>query len=245
MDTENDPGLSHLTENNLRIELCCRLHEDSATPCGPLDRVQSHAAGDMNDETLDDPTGAVRLTELLKGARSGRSVAFDELFERLYGELRALAHKQRMRGGQPDCINTTMLVNEAFLRFAGAGELVAADRQHFLAYAANAMRSVIVDILRAEHARKRGSGDRALTLNTDIAEQVPTSSAEALRVHEALLDLAKIDQQLVRIVEMRFFAGLTDAEIADSLQISPRTVHRHWQKARLFLFAHLNEDDRR
>ena len=184
------------------------------------------------------------MTELIREARSGRNVAFDELFERLYGELHALAHKQRVRGGKPDSIDTTMLVNEAFLRFAGAGELVAADRQHFLAYAAKAMRSVIVDILRAENARKRGSGDRALTLNTDIADQVPTSGEDALRIHEALLELAKIDPQLVQIVEMRFFAGLTDVEIADSLQISTRTVHRHWQKARLFLYAQLNEDDR-
>lgn len=198
----------------------------------------------MNDEIPDTSADAARMTELLRDARSGRSTAFDELFERLYAELHALAHKQRVRGGTPGSINTTMLVNEAFLRFAGADELVAADRQHFLAYAANAMRSVIVDILRAENAHKRGRGDRALTLNTDIAERVPTSGEDALQIHEALLELAKIDPHLVQIVEMRFFAGLTDAEIADSLQISQRTVHRHWQKARLFLYTQLKEDGR-
>jgi RNA polymerase sigma factor (TIGR02999 family) len=238
MDTGIDPEFGQPKADNLRIVLRSLVREDSHS-LGP-----SAAAHDMNEEIPDGLADSPRMTVLLRDARSGRSAAFDELFERLYGELHALAHKQRVRGGKPDGINTTMLVNEAFLRFAGAGQLVAADRQHFLAYAANAMRSVIVDILRAENAHKRGSGDRALTLNTNIAEQVPTSDGDALRIHEALLDLAKIDPQLVRIVEMRFFAGLTDAEIAESLEISPRTVHRHWQKARLFLHAQLNEDDR-
>jgi RNA polymerase sigma factor (TIGR02999 family) len=199
----------------------------------------------MNDPISTDSAGSALLTDLMQDARSGRSQAFDELFERLYGELRALAHQQRLRGGRPNSINTTMLVNEAFLRFAGAGELKDADHRHFLAYAANAMRSVVVDTLRAEGALKRGSGEPALTLDTDIADRHSASGDEVLRVHEALLELAKIDRQMVQIVEMRFFAGLTDAQIAEALDTSARTVQRQWRKARLFLFAQLNEDDSR
>ena len=134
-----------------------------------------------------------------------------------------------------------MLVHEAYLRFAGAGDALAEDRQHFLAYASSVMRSVVIDVIRAERARKRGGGEQALTLNTDIIDFESSTNEEALRIHEALLELGAIDPRLVQIVEMRFFAGLTDADIAGALDLSPRTVQRYWQKARLFLYAQLNE----
>jgi RNA polymerase sigma factor (TIGR02999 family) len=182
------------------------------------------------------------LADLVRGARAGRDEALDQLFQRLYRELHAMAHRQLRRSAAPAGLNTTVLVHEAYLRFSGAADVQAADRQHFLAYASTVMRSVVVDVLRAERAGKRGGGDRPLTLNTDVANGIPASGDEALRINDALAELGAIDAQLVHIVEMRFFAGLTDTEIAESLQLSIRTVQRHWQKARLFLYARLNDD---
>jgi RNA polymerase sigma factor (TIGR02999 family) len=188
------------------------------------------------DEPLD---GSSVLTQLLRGASPRRSAALDQLFERLYRELRAIARQELRRSATPNGLSTTVLVHEAYLRFASSDSLQPDDRQYFLAYASTVMRSVIVDVLRAERAGKRGGGERPLTLNTDVAERVHESADETLGIHDALLDLAAIDQQLVKIVEMRFFAGLSNEEIADSLKLSVRTVRRNWQKARLFLYAQL------
>jgi RNA polymerase sigma factor (TIGR02999 family) len=167
--------------------------------------------------------------------------AVNHLFEALYFELQAMAHQQLRRGLGAPALNTTALVHEAYLRFANAEQFKIGDRQHFLAYAANAMRSVVIDIMRAQRAGKRGAGAALLTLNTDVSNAVPSSADEVLRIHEALLELSAIDQALVQIVEMRYFAGLSEDEIADALQLSPRTVRRHWQKARIFLLANLTE----
>lgn len=161
------------------------------------------------------------------------------LFESLYGELHSMAHQQLQRGANPDAhvLDTTALVHEAYLRFSAAAKVD--DRRHFLAYAANAMRSVVVDIMRAQCADKRGAGAGLLTLNTDISNSVAASAQEVLGIHEALLDLASIDAALVQVVEMRYFAGLNEDEIADAMQLSSRTVRRHWQKARIYLRATL------
>ena len=174
-------------------------------------------------------------------ARGDASAAVNQLFEALYLELQAMAHQQLRRGAGAPALDTTALVHEAYLRFANAEKFKIDDRQHFLAYAANAMRSVVVDIMRAQHADKRGAGAAPLTLNTDVSNAVPSSADEVLRIHEALLELAAIDQVLVQIVEMRYFAGLSEGEIADAMQLSARTVRRHWQKARIFLRANLAE----
>jgi RNA polymerase sigma factor (TIGR02999 family) len=162
-------------------------------------------------------------------------------FESLYSELHAMAHQQLQRGAHPNAhlLNTTALVHEVYLRFAGVETVAVDDRRHFLAYAANAMRSVVVDIMRAQCADKRGAGAGLLALNTDIADAAPASAEEVLRIHEALLELASIDGALVQVVEMRYFAGLNEDEIAGALQLSSRTVRRHWQKARIFLRAKL------
>ena len=160
-------------------------------------------------------------------------------FQSLYRELHSLAHQQLNRSAASAALNTTALVHEVYLRFANAENISVADRQHFLAYAANAMRSVVVDIMRAHSAVKRGGGAALLTLNTDISNAAPASTDEVLRIHEALLDLANIDATLVRVVEMRYFAGLNEDEIAGAMQLSARTVRRHWQKARIFLRASL------
>jgi RNA polymerase sigma factor (TIGR02999 family) len=180
----------------------------------------------LNKLTSDPPSAGEEIKRL------------NRAFDSLYRELHSMAHAQ-LRGGSAGSVNTTILVHELYLRLAHAEDVPVADARHFLAYASNAMRFVIVDIIRAQRADKRGGGAAPLTLNTNIANRAPASADEILRVHEALLELSSIDALLVKIVEMRYFAGLTEAEIAEAVQLSTRTVRRHWQKAVIFLRASL------
>jgi RNA polymerase sigma factor (TIGR02999 family) len=184
----------------------------------------------LNGELPVTDAAAAEISSARGDERSG-----NKAFQELYRELHSLAHRQLRRNMSPAALNTTALVHEAYLRVAHAGPCNIVDGEHFLAYAANAMRSVIVDIMRAHRAEKRGSGAAPLTLNTGVANAMPTSEGEVLRIHDALLELESIDAALVRVVEMRYFAGLSEEEIAEAMQISTRTVRRHWQKARLFL----------
>jgi RNA polymerase sigma factor (TIGR02999 family) len=110
------------------------------------------------------------------------------------------------------------------------------DREHFMAYAATTMRNIVIDFVRRRKAERRGGGAEHVTLDTHAAEQLGTASDdEILDVHEALQTLAEVDARLVRVVEMRYFAGLTDLEIASALGVTDRTVRRDWERARLLL----------
>ena len=184
------------------------------------------------------------ITTLLGSIRSGTSDA-NALFEMLYQELRSLAHQQANRQFSPagPAIHTTTLVHEAYLRFHSVGELRVEDRRHFLAYASHVMRSIVVDHARSQLALKRGAGSAPVTLNTDISSSVTASDGEVIRVHDALAELAAIDERLGKIVEMKYFGGMTEDEIADVLEVSLRTVQRDWEKAKLFLSATLQSDD--
>lgn len=162
-----------------------------------------------------------------------------KLFSQLYDELRSLAHDQARRSSWP--LNTTTLVHESFVRLAESGRLQIEDRQHFLAYACNVMRSIVVDFARANLAQKRGSGIAPLTLNTDIVNSSVASDAEVLSIHDALEELGALDARLARVVEMRYFGGLSDAEIAAALDLTTRTVQRDWEKARMLLRSMLNQ----
>ncbi len=180
------------------------------------------------------------ITTLLNSVRGGASDA-DALFELLYQELRSLAHQQARRQPGPG-VHTTTLVHEAYLRFQSVGELRIEDRRHFLAYASHVMRSIVVDHARSQLALKRGAGSAPITLNTDIASSVTASDREVVRVHDALAELAALDERLGKVVEMKYFGGMTEEEIADVLEMSLRTVQRDWEKARLFLSARLQDD---
>ena len=125
-------------------------------------------------------------------------------------------------------------MHESYLRFAGAGRLRLEDRVHFMRWVGKVMRSVIVDFARRRLAGRRGGGAAAVTIHDDLAV-APAGEAEILRVHEALETLASVDDRLARVVEMRYFCGLTETEIARSLGITDRTVRRDWEKARLLL----------
>ena len=162
------------------------------------------------------------------------SEATQELFSLLYNDLRRLAHARLQRNEPLTLLDTTSLVHETFLRVLKSGRVEVSERPRFLAYAAQVMRSVIVDFVRQRHAERRGGDDPRVPLDF-AAESVASAEDEVLRVSEALDELAKVDQRLVKIVEMRYFGGFTEEDIAIALGINQRTVRRDWQKARLLL----------
>jgi RNA polymerase sigma factor (TIGR02999 family) len=178
------------------------------------------------------------ITELLGKSHDGDADAADQLFGALYPQLRIIA-RNRLRGaGNQVGIETTSLVHESFLRLVQSKSLKAESRSHFLAYASKVMRSVIVDLVREAQAARRGGGLDEFTLNTLIAESVAAKTAdeeEVLFVHDALRRLYEVDQRMGQVVEMRYFGGLTDGEIAEALGVTMRTVGRDWEKARMFL----------
>ncbi|MGN6526381.1 MAG: ECF-type sigma factor [Burkholderiaceae bacterium] len=177
------------------------------------------------------------VTQLIARARQGDRPSLDRLFEVLYPELRRIAHRRLWRDGRSGPFETTALVNECYLKFVQRDGLAPADRAHFLSYAATVMRSVIVDAARSARTDRRGGDLQQVTLDTEVGVAAAAGSAadELLDVHAALEELQRVDPRLVQVVEMRFFAGMTDAEIAEVLGLTDRTVRRDWEKARLLL----------
>jgi len=182
------------------------------------------------------------LTELLQAVREGDGGAIDQVFALTYRELRDLAHGRLKRSSsRHTALDTTSLVHECYLRLVRLGQLNAQDRSHFMAYAARVMRSIIVDTVRARVAQRRGGDEMHVTLGTDVVDKASVDEHELLRLDEALDELARLDQRLVQIVEMRYFAGLAVEEIAAALGVTSRTIRRQWEKARLLLFASLQD----
>lgn len=159
----------------------------------------------------------------------------DDLLALLYDDLRRLAHR-RLGEARATLLDTTGLVHECFERMRNAGSVLALDRPQFLAYASRAMRSVIVDHARRRISQRRGGGALKVELDEELTSGAG-KDAEVLRVHEALDALAIHDARLRQVVEMRYFGGLTEAEIGAALGISERTVRRDWERARLLLYA--------
>jgi RNA polymerase sigma factor (TIGR02999 family) len=175
------------------------------------------------------------ITTLLRAASGGDRQAADRAYALLYADLHRVAHSRLRREGEFTLLDTTALVHESYLRLRSGPAPDVADRQHFLAYAARVIRSVIVDLVRARQAERRGGGALHLTLNTTLAGAAADSGDEVLRVHEALDSLSAMDARLGAVVELRYFGGLSEVEIAQALGVTERTVQRDWQKARLFL----------
>ena len=184
------------------------------------------------------------ITLLLRRVTEGDRAALDEVFVSLYPELRRVARARLYSQGRADSMNTTMLVHESFLRLVNTSGLRLEDRQHFFAYAAKTMRNVIIDAAREHLAERRGGGAEHITLDGD-ALQVPDTSAsdELLRVNDALLELETLDPDLVQVVEMRYFGGYSEQEIADTQGVTERTVRRRWDKARAWLYVALGDAD--
>ena len=177
-----------------------------------------------------------QLTELLGRVQAGDPEARDALFAASYRELHRLAQSRLRDGGRDAVLDTTCLVHEAYLRFLSARELRAEDRRAFFAYASQVMRSVIVNSVRDRIAQKRGGEWRPLTLSTQLAVNAADEEA-ILKVHEALDSLEQVDPRLAQVAQMRYFGGYSEQEIAESLDITERTVRRDWEKARLLLEA--------
>ena len=174
------------------------------------------------------------LTQLIRRSRDGDADACDELFAATYPDLRRLARARLRASGRHTLLDTGALVHESYLRFAGAGQLTLEDRVHFMRWVSRVMRSVIVDLTRRRNAERRGGGAAHVSLENE--PRVDAAGAdEILRVHQALDRIAALDERMARVVEMRYFGGLTEAEIALALNVTTRTVRRDWEKARLLL----------
>lgn len=176
-----------------------------------------------------------RLTELLARLKVGDTGARAAVFAAAYPQLHRLARSRLRDGGRNTLLDTTCLVHESYLRFVSAGELRAEDRRAFFAYASQVMRSVIVTSVRERIAQKRGGDGRPLTLSTQLAANVADNEETILRVHEALDTLEQADPRLAQVAQMRYFGGYSEQEIAETLEITERTVQRDWEKARLIL----------
>jgi RNA polymerase sigma factor (TIGR02999 family) len=174
------------------------------------------------------------MTRLLAAVRAGEPGAVDRVVTATYRELHSLAHRRLSKSRAVSLLDTTSLVHECYLRLVDVGELHATDRAHFMGYAARAMRSIVVDLVRRRLADRRGSGGRNLTLGTDISES-PTGAEQVLQIDTALDELAKLDRRLAEMVELKYFAGLTNDEIAAAFGVNERTIRRDWDKARVLL----------
>ncbi|MEZ5532542.1 MAG: ECF-type sigma factor [Steroidobacteraceae bacterium] len=182
------------------------------------------------------------LTQALADLRAGNSgtAAVNALFCATYDELKRLAHQRLQRDRPVDSLDTTSVVHESYLRFLGAERIELRDRAHFLSYASKVMRSVIVDLVRRGAAERRGGNLMQVTLAEGVREFL-SRDEELLHLDEALERLALVEPQLVQIVELRFFAGLSVPEVAGLLGVSERSVFRQWDKARLVLLDALRE----
>jgi RNA polymerase sigma-70 factor (ECF subfamily) len=181
--------------------------------------------------------GSSSVTALLAAVRAGEKGALDALLPLVYEELRRIAHVQMRHERPGQTLDATALVHEAWLRLGG-GAAAAGDRTHFLGIAARLMRQILVERARARHAVKRGGHRERITLDEGL---LPSSDApiDVLALDQALERLAAMDPMNARLVELRFFGGLTVEEAAEALAISPATQKRRWALARAFLLREL------
>jgi RNA polymerase sigma factor (TIGR02999 family) len=179
------------------------------------------------------------VTELLQQWSSGRQEAFDQLLPHVYAELRRLALSYLRRERPNHTLQATALVHEAFVKLVDQRAVRWQSRAHFFGIAAQAMRRILVDHARAHSAAKRGSGEPPISLDDRLIAGRGID-IDVLALDEALTRLASIDPQQSRVVELRFFGGLTMDETAEVLQISPATVGRDWTLAKAWLYAELS-----
>ena len=180
-----------------------------------------------------------RLTQLLVAWSDGDQKALDELFPLVYDELRQVARRHMRRERRGHTLRTTALVNDAYLRLVDQRQVRWQNRAHFFAIAAQMMRRILVDHARAKHYEKRGGGAAHVPLE-EAAVIAEGKAAEILALDESLRALAEIDPRRARVVELRYFGGLSNEEIAEVLKVSPNTVTRDWNMARAWLYQELS-----
>ena len=182
---------------------------------------------------------SAEVTQLLQQWSNGQEQALDRLLPQIHAELRKLAASYLRKERPSHTLQPTALVNEAFLKLVDQRAVKWQNRAHFFGIAAQAMRRILVDHARAHGAGKRGGGERRVSLD-DAPAIAGTVDVDVLALDEALTRLATIDPQQSRVVELRFFGGLTMEETAEVMQISPATVGREWRMAKAWLFAELS-----
>ncbi|MEO6525767.1 MAG: ECF-type sigma factor [Gemmatimonadaceae bacterium] len=189
-----------------------------------------------------------QITPALRAVSDAAPEAMDRLMPLVYGELRRIAHRQLRAESSGHTLSTTAVVHEAYLRLAEQSRVEWADRGQFFALAARAMRRVLIDYARQHHAERRGGpARRAIALELlehgdSAAISIPQRADSLLALDEALDELRRMDERLAKVVECRFFAGLSEVETSEALGISQRTVSRDWQMARAWLHEALRDD---
>jgi len=190
-----------------------------------------HASRDGVDESI---------TQLVDAAGSGDAAALKRLFGAVYDELKRIARSQ-LAGSDGRTLDTTGLVHEAYLKLVSPAHLDLRDRSHFFVIAAKAMRQIVIDHARRRMAAKRGGAVQPVTLDEDAALDGMSPDA-LLRLDRALDALGNLDPRLAELVELRFFAGLSVDQIAESQSLTARTVHRDWRRAKAFLYDAVRAD---
>lgn len=186
------------------------------------------------------PTVRTEVTGFLKAWSSGRPEALDRLMPVLQEELRRLASSYMRRERRDHTLQVTGLVNEAYLRLVDQRNVSWRDRRHFFGIAAQCMRRVLVDYARQRHAGKRGGGKMFVTFDESI-EIASARGVDLIALDDALASLAQLDERQAAVVDLRFFGGLTISETAKLLSISPATVKREWESARVWLTCELGK----
>lgn len=191
----------------------------------------------MSKRSPDDITG------LLVAWGGGDRDALDRLMPLVYQELRRLAHRQMRREREGDTFQTTVLVNEAYLRLVDYERVKARDRAHFFAISAQAMRRILVERARGRRTHKRGSNPQRISLE-DVAGVADERAPDLIALDDALQALTTIDPRKAQLVELRYFGGLTIEETADVLGVSTPTVERDWRTARIWLHREISKTER-
>jgi RNA polymerase sigma-70 factor (ECF subfamily) len=185
------------------------------------------------------------VTGLLLEWGQGNKAALDKLTPLVYDEIRRIAHRYVQREREGQTLQTTALVNEAYLRLAGSANIAWQNRSHFYAVTAQVMRRILIDHARRRHYVKHGGEAERVAFEVAVSEAAQMSqsrAAELLALDEALDELAKLDPRKSQVVELRYFGGLNLEETAKVLEVSPMTVRRDWRAAKAWLFRRLNDE---
>ncbi len=183
---------------------------------------------------MENPPDKCQITQLLRAWRGGDKDALDRLTPLIYDDLRDVARRSMVRERAGVTIQATALVNETFLRLAGTPNIEWTDRAHFFAVAAKVMRRILTDAARARNRKKRGAGIEKV-LYEEGAIPAPEDDRSVIAIDDALTSLSQTDPRKAQVVEMRFFGGMTNDEIAEVLAVSRDTVKRDWNFAKLWL----------
>lgn len=181
------------------------------------------------------------VTGLLHEWRQGDESAFDKLMPLVYDEIRRIAHRYMQKERDGHTLQTTALINEAYVRLVGQQQIEWQNRAHFFAVTAQVMRHVLIDYARRLHYAKRGGGVQHVALEL-VDAMSPERALELVVLDEALIELSKLDPRKSRVVELRYFGGLNLEETADILEISLMTVRRDWRAAKAWLYRRIKDE---